>query len=344
MLTTLRTLIVALALLCAAVVAAVCGTPDTGGPSDIDHGRAPGIKLAVMEFVNRDAVTPDETRYLTDCVRGTAARTLPTDRCLVMTRDNIQALLPEGQNLTDCSASDCEVETGRRVGADFIVSGEIIRFDGALRMTLKAYDCASGALLGGETAAGVNPSALEKGLAKGATALFARVGEAAGIPVQPTAQPAPAKVAAQPDATPAAENPTPPATTPASPVVAPVVVPSPARQAQPVANPDARVKVFITKSGTCYHREGCTSLRRSCIPMSLVEAATRYRPCSVCAPPRPSAGGSQAVPQETRREVRPATPRESAPAAGRCQATTKKGTQCSRAAKAGSRYCWQHGG
>ena len=27
---------------------------------------------------------------------------------------------------------------------------------------------------------------------------------------------------------------------------------------------------------------------------------------------------------------------------GRCQATTKKGTQCSRAAQAGSIYCWQH--
>ncbi len=28
--------------------------------------------------------------------------------------------------------------------------------------------------------------------------------------------------------------------------------------------------------------------------------------------------------------------------AGRCQAITKKGTQCSRNAQAGSNYCWQH--
>lgn len=27
-----------------------------------------------------------------------------------------------------------------------------------------------------------------------------------------------------------------------------------------------------------------------------------------------------------------------------CQATTKKGKQCSRKAKAGSNFCWQHGG
>lgn len=29
---------------------------------------------------------------------------------------------------------------------------------------------------------------------------------------------------------------------------------------------------------------------------------------------------------------------------GRCQALTKKGNQCSRSAKPGSSYCWQHGG
>lgn len=33
---------------------------------------------------------------------------------------------------------------------------------------------------------------------------------------------------------------------------------------------------------------------------------------------------------------RPAT------SSGRCQATTQKGTQCSRKAQAGSNYCWQH--
>lgn len=39
-------------------------------------------------------------------------------------------------------------------------------------------------------------------------------------------------------------------------------------------------------------------------------------------------------------------PEQPRPAAvsGRCMATTKKGTQCSRNAKAGSNYCWQHGG
>ena len=39
-------------------------------------------------------------------------------------------------------------------------------------------------------------------------------------------------------------------------------------------------------------------------------------------------------------------PSSSAPAqvSNRCQATTQKGTQCSRNAKLAGRFCWQHGG
>jgi micrococcal nuclease len=44
--------------------------------------------------------------------------------------------------------------------------------------------------------------------------------------------------------------------------------------------------VYITRSGTKYHREGCGSLRRSKIPIFLDEACRRrYAPCSNCNPP-----------------------------------------------------------
>jgi hypothetical protein len=43
--------------------------------------------------------------------------------------------------------------------------------------------------------------------------------------------------------------------------------------------------VFVTKSGTKYHRDGCRYLASSRIPMSLSEASQRYGPCSVCKPP-----------------------------------------------------------
>jgi len=108
-------------------------------------------------------------------------------------------------------------------------------------------------------------------------------------------------------------------------------------------------KVYVTRTGTKYHRESCNSLRSSKIEMSLAEAAARYGPCANCRPPVPGAATPQqpaaAGPRETAPAVeRPSTPAEAAPAprSTRCQAITKKGTQCSRNAQAGTSYCWQH--
>lgn len=45
--------------------------------------------------------------------------------------------------------------------------------------------------------------------------------------------------------------------------------------------------VYITRTGKKYHREGCSALKRSKIPISLKEASKRgYTPCSRCNPPK----------------------------------------------------------
>jgi hypothetical protein len=44
--------------------------------------------------------------------------------------------------------------------------------------------------------------------------------------------------------------------------------------------------VFITKTGEKYHRDGCSSLRRSRIAVSLKEAVgRRFGACKICKPP-----------------------------------------------------------
>ena len=53
----------------------------------------------------------------------------------------------------------------------------------------------------------------------------------------------------------------------------------------PGAGADPSTTVYVTRTGTKYHRDGCRYLARSKIPMSLKEAAARYGPCSVCRPP-----------------------------------------------------------
>jgi micrococcal nuclease len=104
-------------------------------------------------------------------------------------------------------------------------------------------------------------------------------------------------------------------------------------QVQDSANPAQLV--YVTRTGTKYHRDGCRFLSRSKIPIALKDAG-RYEPCSVCKPPTVRADTPPTVHAE-----RPPTPMQQA-TAGRCQATTKKGTQCSRQAQAGSNYRWQH--
>ena len=55
---------------------------------------------------------------------------------------------------------------------------------------------------------------------------------------------------------------------------------------EPEPEPPEAETVYITRTGKKYHREGCSSLRRSKIPISLVEAKQRYGPCGRCNPPR----------------------------------------------------------
>ena len=45
------------------------------------------------------------------------------------------------------------------------------------------------------------------------------------------------------------------------------------------------ITVYITKTGSKYHKLGCRYLKQSCIAISLSEAKKKYTPCSVCNPP-----------------------------------------------------------
>jgi micrococcal nuclease len=110
--------------------------------------------------------------------------------------------------------------------------------------------------------------------------------------------------------------------------------------------------VFITKTGAKYHKDGCSSLRKSKIPKTLSEAINAgYSPCSLCNPPTTSSSRSSLVSSEIDSQSgskassssSSTSYRSSSSGSGQCQAITKKGTRCKRKAKAGSNYCWQHG-
>lgn len=69
-------------------------------------------------------------------------------------------------------------------------------------------------------------------------------------------------------------------------------VPAPTPTKRPAEGPTADSSepegetVYVTRTGSKYHRSSCQYLRRSRIPVSLKEAKQSYGPCSVCRPPR----------------------------------------------------------
>lgn len=142
------------------------------------------LKVAVLEVHNPAGLSEQEAAYLTDVVRAEALE-LPRDRYFVMTRENLLAQLPPGTDLAAC-VGRCEVETGRNVGADFVVSGEVVRFGESLKVSLKLHDTHAGQLLGAETGTAQQVEALEAAVRGAAGRLFAaRAAEPAPLGTAP---------------------------------------------------------------------------------------------------------------------------------------------------------------
>ena len=49
--------------------------------------------------------------------------------------------------------------------------------------------------------------------------------------------------------------------------------------------PQQEITVYITNTGSKYHRDTCRTLKNSKIPISLSEAVRNYEPCGICNPP-----------------------------------------------------------
>ena len=119
-------------------------------------------RVVVLELGNPAGLTDQEAQYLSDLVRGAVNETTGA-RYFVLTRENLLELLPPGTSLAACVGA-CEVETGRKVGADHVVSGEVVRFGAQLRASLRLHDTRSGRMVGMETASAVGLVDLEQPL------------------------------------------------------------------------------------------------------------------------------------------------------------------------------------
>ncbi len=158
------------------VPAAAPATGAAAQPTQPQHGAhsLAGGKLAVLDFKNfAKDLKPEDVRYFTDIVRGQSLKTAP--QLEVMTRENLLVLLQaSGKDATQCEG-ECEVDTGRRIGADAIITGEILKVGSHYKLSLKLHDTREGRLLSTALASGRSIDELDESAQAAATELLGPV-------------------------------------------------------------------------------------------------------------------------------------------------------------------------
>ncbi|WP_200979822.1 hypothetical protein [Echinicola sp. 20G] len=112
--------------------------------------------------------------------------------------------------------------------------------------------------------------------------------------------------------------------------------------------------VYITKTGTKYHKSSCNYLKYSAISLQLSDAKKKdYTACSVCKPSTIVRNDNSSTQAKAASEINNVTPSKASttkaspqPKANsvRCSGTTKAGSQCKRMTKSANGKCFQHGG
>ena len=128
-------------------------------------------RVAVLDFKNSAGLTTFEVTSLTSIVRGSASRLAGYS---VMTKENIAVMLPPDKSIEDCVGS-CEVETGKLLGAAFVITGEIGRVEGQLQLSMRLFDTAKGSLLGQEVVVGPDMLTVQTELGASSQSLLSKL-------------------------------------------------------------------------------------------------------------------------------------------------------------------------
>ena len=104
----------------------------------------------------KDNVSLSDRQYLTNVLREQAVKELPAvQNYTIMTRENIQQMLPPGKAIEDCEGS-CLVETGKNIAADYICQARVGRFGTSLTLSAELYETAGNKLIASFNGRGQN--------------------------------------------------------------------------------------------------------------------------------------------------------------------------------------------
>ena len=132
--------------------------------------------MAVLEtLAPKDLLTTQERLYLTDILRGQAVYILPAEQnWTIMTRENINIMLPPGKKIEDCEGS-CLAETGKNIAADYVAQARISQFGKSLAISAELYETASSKLVASFAGRGETVDDIEKIIKEQSPAFFKKV-------------------------------------------------------------------------------------------------------------------------------------------------------------------------
>lgn len=140
-------------------------------------GASTGKYVAVLETATEDTtvLSRSELQHLTDKLRSEAVKELPAEQGFtIMTRENIEAMLPPSKGLAECEGS-CLVETGKNISADYVAQGRAGRFGKKLTLTVELYETAGAKLLGSMSVESPDADGLLDAIEKNSAPLFSKI-------------------------------------------------------------------------------------------------------------------------------------------------------------------------
>jgi hypothetical protein len=148
--------------------------------AQVDAALAQG-RLAVLDFRNKLADPGEvDAPYFADVVRSAALKALPGLR--VITRENLLVLLESsGKKIEECEG-ECEVDTGRRIGADLVISGDLLKVGTNYKLNLRLHETRGGQLVSGTAASGKTVDELDANMSAAVAELLRPLQAAAGQP------------------------------------------------------------------------------------------------------------------------------------------------------------------
>ena len=96
-------------------------------------------RVLVPPVENKAKIDSNSILYLTDMIRNVAHAELPSDRFMIMDRQQMELLLPPGKSWEDC-VGECAVDTAIQVKAHFVVTGSLYPFGKSFRFNIRVHD------------------------------------------------------------------------------------------------------------------------------------------------------------------------------------------------------------